>query len=80
MNKEVSEKCYQSADKIIKILEGMGYSTETKPAYENLLKDLITIEIRRFVSDIATTFYNNVALSPIEKQFPNEKTNDNSIT
>lgn len=66
MKTEVLNECKKTTDRIINILDGMGYSTEAKPAYPDLLKDLIMIELQRNVTAITTGFYNSVAMVPIE--------------
>ena len=47
--KDRNQLCYNASDKIITILEELGYTTERKPNYSDELKDLITIEIRRTI-------------------------------
>jgi|ERR1035437_609341 D-serine deaminase-like pyridoxal phosphate-dependent protein len=72
-NTTVSELCYQTSDKIIDILDELGYSVERKPAYPTLLRDLIAIEVRRSINSAGVLFYNNVAVEPIS---PPEQTDD----
>ena len=44
-----NQLCYNASDKIITILEELGYITERKPSYSDELRDLVAIEIRRTV-------------------------------
>jgi hypothetical protein len=79
MKNEISELCYQTSDKIVNILDGLGYSSERKPSYENELRDLIAIEVRRSINETGIMFYNNVAMVPISKEEvkkANEREND----
>src|ERR1035437_2518337 len=64
-NTTVSELCYQTSDKILNLLGQLGFSTEAKPAYEGLLRDLVAIEVRRSINSAGVLFYNNVAVEPI---------------
>lgn len=66
MNEIVSKQCYDAADKILVILDGLKYTSERKPAYDGELRDLIAIEVRRNVNDVVTGFYNSVAVEPIK--------------
>jgi|ERR1035437_3577746 hypothetical protein len=66
MSDKISGLCYKTSDKIIDILDGLGYSSERKPSYENELRDLVAIEVRRNINEVGVMFYNNVAMVPIE--------------
>lgn len=65
MKNEVMESCYKTSDKIIIILDGLGFASERKPSYENEVRDLIAIEVRRNINDVVTAFYNSVAVTPL---------------
>ena len=73
MSDKISGLCYKTSDKIIDILDGLGYSNEKKPSYENELRDLVAIEVRRNINEVVTVFYNSEAVMPI---VPLEQTND----
>lgn len=60
MNSELQKECFNTADKIINILDELGYNTEKVPPYPNLLRDLIAIEVKRNVCNITDMFYHNV--------------------
>ena len=62
---KVMERCFATSDKILNILEGLQYTNERKPSYENELRDLIAIEVRRNVNDVVTDFYNNTVVTPM---------------
>ena len=68
MKNGISELCYKTSDKILSILDGLGYSSKRKPSYENELRDLIAIEVRRGINDVGVLFYNNVSMVPISKE------------
>lgn len=76
MNVEVLNKCGNAADKIINIIDGMGFTTE-KHVAEGELKALITYEVRNLLSSVVTDFYNNAALVPTNV-VEDEQTNTNS--
>jgi hypothetical protein len=73
MKTEVLNECKKTADRIINILNGMGYSTDVKPAYPNLLKDLLVIELKRNITAVTTEFYNSVAVVPVETKDEDEQ-------
>lgn len=78
MNDKVTESCFKTSDRILNVLEGLGYSSERKPSYEGELRDLIAIEVRRNINDVVTEFYNSVAVKPISVTENNEETNVSS--
>jgi len=55
-----NQLCYKSSDKIITILEELGYTTERKPSYPNELRDLIAIEICRAIKVVDSTLQENL--------------------
>lgn len=59
-NDKVLERCFATSDKILNILNGLKYTSERKPSYDNELRDLIAIEVRRNVNDVVRDFYNSV--------------------
>jgi len=67
-NDKILERCFATSDKILNILNGLKYTSERKPSYENELRDLIAIEVRRNVNVVVADFYNSVAVVPV----PNE--------
>ncbi len=52
----LTSKSYMTTDKILDILEKLGYMSERKPSYENELRDLIAIEIRRNSEQLSRLF------------------------
>lgn len=66
MNSEIQKECFKTADKILNILDELEYVSEKVPAYPNLLRDLIAIEVKRNITNSVTLFYNSVAIHPIE--------------
>ena len=51
--KDTNKLAYSGASKILDILEELGYTSERKPSYQNELKDLVAIEIRRCLEQAA---------------------------
>ena len=78
MNKQVTSKCENTATKIIEIIDALGFTIEKKPKFYEL-RTLITNEIRHCVSDVATDFYKNVAIVPIEAEDESEDEQANPI-
>ncbi len=76
MNKQVSDRCEETAMKIINIIEGLGFTVEHKSKFYEL-RTLITNEMRHCVSNVVTDFYKNTAIVPMEEE-KNEQTNPNS--
>ncbi len=74
MNIEVLNQCGKTADKIIGIIDGMGFTTE-KHVAQGELKALITYEVRNLLSDVVTDFYNKAALVPANVIVPDETEN-----
>jgi len=57
----VTKQCFNSADKIISILDELKYTSERQPIYEGELRDLIAIEVRRNVNVVAEEFFKSVS-------------------
>ena len=57
MNSELQKECFKTADKILNFLDELGYTTEKVPAYPNLLRDLVAIEVKRTITRAATAFF-----------------------
>ena len=55
-----SQLCYKTTDKILNVLEELGYTTERKPSYPNELRDLIAIEICRAIKVVDSTLQENL--------------------
>ena len=72
MNKEILNKCGKTADKIVNIVEGMGFTTE-KRVNKWELNTLIAIEVRNLLNDVVTDFYKNCALVPVEPEVVEEE-------
>ena len=79
MNREVLNQCAKAADKIVNIVEGMGFTTQKRIA-DGELKALITYEVRNVINDVVTDFYKNAALVPVEPEVDDtdEQNNPNS--
>jgi len=73
MNNQVTDKCNNTTEKIIDIIESLGFTTERK-IMAGGLRALITTEIRRCVSDVVTDFYTNAAIVPVAEE---EQKNEN---
>ena len=67
MNKEVTNRCANATNKIVNIVEGMGFTTEKRLA-KGELNALVFIEVRRLINDVVTDFYKNAALVPVESE------------
>lgn len=67
MNKEVSDQCVNTANKIVNIVEGMGFTTEKRLA-KGELNALVFRELRQLLNGVVTDFYNNAALVPTEAE------------
>lgn len=67
MNKEVSNHCVNTANKIVNIVEGMGFTTEKRLATGEL-NALVFRELRQLVNQVVTDFYNNAGLVPTEPE------------
>lgn len=77
MKNEIQQECYKTADKIIGIIDELEFSTKKVPSYPNLLRDLISIEVRRNINQVTTMFFNNVTDNPIvETEIPNTEKNE----
>lgn len=72
MNKQVTDKCNNTTDKIIDIIESLGFTTE-KEIMPGGLRALITTEIRRCVSNVVVDFYKNTAIIPVAEEEPNNE-------
>lgn len=67
MNKETLNKCVKTADRIVNIVEGMGFATEKRVA-EGELNALITVEVRNLLNEVVTDFYKSAALVRAEPE------------
>jgi hypothetical protein len=60
---EALQNCYKTADNILEILEGLGFTTERKLTYPEELRDLISLAIMK------THYSNKIGLLEVlEKQ------------
>ena len=46
-NTETLQTCYKTADNILEILEGLGFTTEKKLTYPEELRDLIALSVMK---------------------------------
>ena len=46
-NTETLQNCYKTADNILEILEGLGFTTEKKLTYPEELRDLIALSVMK---------------------------------
>lgn len=67
MNKEVSNHCVNTANKIVNIVEGMGFTTEKRLA-KGELNALVFRELRQLLNTVVTDFYKNAALVQTEPE------------
>ena len=44
---EALQNCYKTADNILEILEGLGFTTERKLTYTEELRDLIALSVMK---------------------------------